>query len=269
MHNPNITLIAEIGENYLGKISLAKKLIENAKKSGADYAKFQSYNENCLKKTDPEYNWFKKVSLKDNEHFQLKNYCKKKRINFLSSPFSLERAEFLCEKLKLDEIKVASSKMTNRRLLKYLNKKTKKVFLSTGMSNIREINQSLRYLDNTEVVIMHCVSEYPLKPVNSNLLAIQKLKKEFPKFTIGYSDHSIGNLAVEVAVSLGATVIEKHFTMNKNYKGTDHILSADFKDLKKLRKNINIISLMLGKEIKKPSKKEIKIRNFMRGRFGD
>jgi sialic acid synthase SpsE len=88
MHNPNITLIAEIGENYLGKISLAKKLIENAKKSGADYAKFQSYNENCLKKTDPEYNWFKKVSLKDNEHFQLKNYCKKKRINFLSSPFS-------------------------------------------------------------------------------------------------------------------------------------------------------------------------------------
>ncbi len=269
MHNPNITLIAEIGENYLGKISLAKKLIENAKKSGADYAKFQSYNENCLKKTDPEYNWFKKVSLKDNEHFQLKKYCKKKRINFLSSPFSLERAEFLCEKLKLDEIKVASSKMTNRRLLKYLNKKTKKVFLSTGMSNIREINQSLRYLDNTEVVIMHCVSEYPLKPVNSNLLAIQKLKKEFPKFTIGYSDHSIGNLAVEVAVSLGATVIEKHFTMNKNFKGTDHILSADFKDLKKLRKNINIISLMLGKEIKKPSKKEIKIRNFMRGRFGD
>ena len=174
----------------------------------------------------------------------------------MSSPFSLERAEFLCEKLKLNEIKVASSKMTNKKLLKYLNNKTKKVFLSTGMSNIKEINQSLKYLDNTEVIIMHCVSEYPLKPKNSNLLAITQLKKEFPKFTIGYSDHCIGNLAVEIAVSLGATVIEKHFTLDKNYKGTDHILSADFKDLKKLRKDIDLISLMLGSEIKKPSKKD-------------
>ncbi len=269
MRNSKITLIAEIGENYLGKISLAKKLIENAKKSGADYAKFQSYNENCLKKNDPEYNWFKKVSLKDSEHIQLKDYCKKKKINFLSSPFSLERAEFLCEKLKLNEIKVASSKMTNIKLLKYLNKKTKKVFLSTGMSNIKEINQSLKYLNNTEVVIMHCVSEYPLKPQNSNLLAITKLKKEFPKFTIGYSDHCIGNLAVEIAVSLGAVVIEKHFTLNKNYRGTDHILSADFKDLKKLRNNIDLISSMLGSESKKPSKKESTIRNFMRNRFKD
>ena len=269
MIKSKIILIAEIGENYLGKISLAKKLIENAKKSGADYAKFQSYNENCLKETDPEYNWFKKVSLKDNEHIQLKKFCKKTKINFLSSPFSLERAEFLCEKLKLNEINVASSKMTKKKLLKYLNKKTKKVFLSTGMSNIKEINQSLKYLDNVEVVIMHCVSEYPLKPINSNLLAIEKLKKEFPKFTIGYSYHCIGNLAVEIAVSLGATVIEKHFTLNKNYNGTDHILSADFQDLKKLRKNIDLISLMLGSEIKKPSKKELKIRNFMRGRFKD
>jgi len=269
MGKSKITLIAEIGENYLGKISLAKKLIENAKKSGANYAKFQSYNENCLKKNDPEYEWFKKVSLKDHEHFKLKNYCKKKKINFLSSPFSLERAEFLCEKLKLNEIKVASSKMTNKKLLKYLNTKTKKVFLSTGMSNIKEINQSLNYLDNTEVVIMHCVSEYPLKPKNSNLLAIRKLKKQFPAFAIGYSDHCIGNLAVEIAVSLGATVIEKHFTLNKNYKGTDHILSADFEDLKKLRKNIDLISLMLGDKIKEPSKNELKIRNFMRNRFKD
>ncbi len=269
MSNSKITLIAEIGENYLGKINLAKKLIDNAKKSGANYAKFQSYNENCLKKNDPEYNWFKKVSLKDEEHIQLKNYCKKKKINFLSSPFSLERAEFLCEKLKLQEVKVASCKMTNLKLLRYLNKKTKKVFLSTGMSNIKEINQSIKHLGNTEVVIMHCVSEYPLKSQNSNLLAIQKLKKEFPKFSIGYSDHYIGNLAVEIAVSLGATVIEKHFTLNKNFKGTDHILSADFKDLKKLRKSIDLISLMRGCEEKKPSKKELKIRNFMRNRFKD
>lgn len=267
MNKSKIILIAEIGENYLGKINLAKKLIENAKKSGADYAKFQSYNENCIKKNDPEYKWFKKVSLKDSDHFQLKNYCKKKKINFLSSPFSLERAEFLCEKLKLNEIKIASSQITNIKLLKYLNLKTKKVFLSTGMSDIKEIRQSLKHLEGTEVVIMHCVSEYPLKPQNSNLLAIAKLKEQFPKFTIGYSDHTIGNLAVETAVSLGAKVIEKHFTLNKNYEGTDHILSADFKDLKKIRENIDLINLMLGEKIKRPSKIELKIRNFMRNRF--
>ena len=123
-----ITLIAEIGENYLGNLNLAKKLILEAKKAGADYAKFQSYNQLCLKKNDPEYNWFKKVSLTDKNHFDLKKYCKKKDIKFLSSPFSLERAKFLCEKLNMRTIKVASSKMYEKNLLKYLNQRCKRIF---------------------------------------------------------------------------------------------------------------------------------------------
>ena len=262
-----ITLIAEIGENFLGNLVLAKKLITEAKKGGADFAKFQSYNELCIKKTDPEYNWFKKVSLSNNNHFILKKYCKKKNISFLSSPFSLERAEFLCEKLKMKTIKIASSKMTEKNLLKYLNKKCDKVFLSTGMSNLVEIRKSLKYLSNLEIVILHCVSEYPLKDKNANLLAIRVFKKEFPKNEIGYSDHTIGITAPLVAVSLGATTIEKHFTLNKKFKGTDHILSADPKDLKELAEKINKISLLLGQEIKKPSYIEKKTKLFMRKRF--
>ena len=135
------------------------------------------------------------------------------------------------------------------------------------MSNISEIKRSLSYLSNTKVVIMHCVSEYPLKVKNANLLAISKLKKEFPSYEIGYSDHTVGNFAIYTAVSLGASVIEKHFTLNKKFKGTDHVLSADFKDLIEIRKNIDIIQTLLGKEKKLPTKKENKIKSFMRNRF--
>ena len=106
-----IILIAEIGENHLGKINYAKKMIRYAKYSRADYVKFQSYNEKCLTKNDPEYEWFKRVSLSDKDHYELKNYSRKQKIKFMSSPFSLERAEFLCERLKMKEIKVASAKI--------------------------------------------------------------------------------------------------------------------------------------------------------------
>ena len=264
-----ITLIAEVGENHLGNINLAKKMILQAKKSGADYVKFQSYNQKCLKKKDPEYKWFKKVALSDQDHFELKKFSQIKKIKFMSSPFSLERARFLCEHLKLNTIKIASGKMVDINLLKYLNKKCKIVYLSTGLSKISEIKKSLNLLSNIEVKILHCVSEYPLKYENANLLAIEVLKKKFPNYSIGYSDHTIGNLAALTAVALGATIIEKHFTLNKNLKGTDHILSATEKELAEIRKGIDNISLLLGKRKKVPTKKEKKILNFVRNRFSE
>ena len=264
-----ITLIAEIGENHLGKIELAKKMIVEAKNSGADIVKFQSYNKQCLKKKDPEYSWFNKVSLSDADHHILNNFCKRKKIRFMSSPFSVERAKFLCEELKLREIKVASAKMTNSKLLKYLNKNCKVVYLSTGCSNLREIHSSLNLLKNVEVKLLHCVSEYPLNINNANLLAIRLMKEKFKKFEIGYSDHSIGNEAVIAAITLGATVIEKHFTLNKKFTGTDHILSATPKELTEIRKQSQKILKLLGKKKKLPSRKEKKIKRFIRNRFLD
>lgn len=262
-----ITIIAEIGENYLGELALAKKMVNKAKIAGADYVKFQSYNQHCLKKEDPEYDWFLKVALTDQNHKILKKFSKNKNIKFLSAPFSIERAKYLCEKLKMKEIKIASAKMTEKNILKYLNLRCKKIYLSTGMSTLDEIKKSLKYLTNPEVVIMHCVSEYPLPYQNANLLAIKELKKKFPSHEIGYSDHTIGILACILAVSHGATTIEKHFTMDKNLEGTDHIISADPSDLKLLISEIQKIKILLGNEKKKPTTKEYKIRKFVRNRF--
>jgi N,N'-diacetyllegionaminate synthase len=262
-----ITIIAEIGENYLGNFKFAKKMISQARSAGADYAKFQSYNEDCLKQNDPEYEWFRKVSLSDDNHLKLQKFCKKKNISFLSSPFSMERAEFLCEKLGLKHIKIASCKNNDKELLKYLDKKCKKIYFSTGLINLKEIKKTLKYLQNTEVVIMHCVSEYPLVYKNANLLAIRTLLKEFSNHEIGYSDHSIGNLACLVAVCLGASVLEKHFTLNKKMKGTDHVLSADLDDLTLIRKETDNILNLMGSEKKEPTKYELKIRKFLFNRF--
>jgi len=264
-----ITLIAEIGENHIGNIGYAKKMIVQAKKVGADYVKFQSYNEKCLKQNDPEYEWFKKVSLSNKDHFILKNFSKKNKIKFTSSPFSVERATFLCENLKLKTIKIASCKMTNIPLLKYLNKNCQTIFLSTGASNIMEIKDSLKKLSNVDVKILHCVSEYPLKYQNANLRAIELLKDKFPNNEIGYSDHAIGNLASLTAISLGATIIEKHFTLDKSHEGTDHILSATKNELKELRITGDNIFLLRGSREKNPSKIEKKIKYFIRNRFKD
>lgn len=262
-----VLLIAEIGENHIGKINYSKKMILQAKSAGADFVKFQSYNLNCLKKKDPEYEWFKKVSLTNKDHFNLKEFSEKNRIKFFSSPFSLERAKFLCEELKLKNIKIASCKMTDKNLLKYLNKNCKEIFLSTGASNIKEIKRSVQLLSNVDVKILHCVSEYPLNPKNANLRAIELLKEKFIGHEIGYSDHTIGNQACYAAMSLGATIIEKHFTLNKKMIGTDHVLSATKKEFKELREFSNNIHFLLGKKQKIPTKKENKIKFFLRNRF--
>ena len=261
-------VIAEIGENHIGDMNLAKKMIKEAAKAGADIVKFQSYLSDEVKDTDLEKEWFSKVQLSDDAHYELKEIAEKNNIEFLSSPFSLNRAKFLCEDLGLKKIKIASSEMLNIPLLKYVNKHADTVFLSTGMSTIKEINKALSNLDNiNELYLLHCITEYPTKPEDANLLAITTLKKSFPKYKIGYSDHTIGIQAAIVSVALGAKVVEKHFTIDKNLPGTDHILSADPIELKELIKKIEEVEILLGNGEKKPTKDEEKIISFVRSRF--
>jgi N,N'-diacetyllegionaminate synthase len=261
-------IIAEIGENHMGEIELAKKMIAEAAAAGADIVKFQSYLASEVADNDPEKEWFKKVQLSDEAHYELKKYAEKHGIEFLSSAFSINRAKLLCENMGLTKIKIASSEMLNFPLLDYVNEHAETVFLSTGMASLEEIDEALPHLNKVKTCyIMHCITQYPTKHEDANLRAITTLKTVFPECHIGYSDHTIGIQAALTAVALGAEVIEKHFTVDKGLPGTDHILSADPNEMRELVKKIEEVEILLGSYIKKPTEEEKKIKSFVRSRF--
>ena len=275
-------IIAEIGVNHECSIKVAKKLILLAKRGGADAAKFQTYKaEKIVKKNSKAYWDLKKEKTKSQfelfsklDKFQpedyknLALYCKKLKIDFLSTPFDLESVSFLNPLVPL--FKISSSDITNIPLIKKIANCRKPVILSTGASNIDEIKSAVKILrkGTKKIIIMHCILNYPTKDWNANLSMILDLKKNFPQYIIGYSDHTLPDsnmLNLTTAYSLGAKVIEKHFTHNKKLKGNDHYHSMDFKDLKNLSKNIKHINIILGKIGKKKFvKSEVKSRKFAR-----
>lgn len=263
----NILIIAEIGENHLGDVERAKRMIAEAAGAGVDMVKFQSYLASEVADDDPEKEWFTKVQLSDEDHHALKECARKYGVEFLSSPFSLNRAKFLCEELGLKKIKIASSELLSFSLLDYINEHAEAVFLSTGMATLDEVASALSHLNNITCYIMHCVTQYPTEPEDANLHAITTLKATFPQHRIGYSDHTIGIQAVLTAVALGAEVVEKHFTLDKNLPGTDHILSADPDELRELVKKIEEVEILLGSYTKKPTEEEVKIKSLWRSRF--
>ena len=267
------TVIAEIGENHLGNMDMAKAMLVAAAEHGADIVKFQSYRSADTAPDDPERGFFSSVELSDEAHLALRDLAHEKGVRFMSSPFNLDRARLLVEKLELPEIKVASGKMHNTKLLDYLNSRhetVKTVYLSTGMATVDMIRDSLAHLCDIErVVILHCVAVYPLDDADANLRAITTLQGEFPNHEIGYSDHTCGIRACVAAVALGATVIEKHFTFSTLMPGTDHLGAMTPQDQAELIRWIERIEPMLGSGEKIPSEAEKKVMHLMRDRFGD
>ena len=219
-------IIAEIGENHHGDWDIAKAMFEQAAINGADYLKIQSYTADIVPADDPEYDWFARVAVPDEVHFELKELAEKLGAEFLSAPFSVERAAFLVEKLRCDSVKVASGAMSDFEMLDYINGKSgqvKRVYLSTGQADIQGAREALSHLDSiADVAVLHCVSLYPTPPEKANLARIAELRREFPDHPTGYSDHVPGMNACLAAVALGAEVIEKHFTLSKHLPGTDH-----------------------------------------------
>jgi N,N'-diacetyllegionaminate synthase len=261
-------IIAEIGENHMGDMERAKKMITEAAKAGVDMVKFQSYLASEVADTDPEKEWFAKVQLSDEAHYELKEYAEKHGVEFLSSPFSLNRAKLLCEGVGLKKIKIASSELLNFPLLDYIDQHAETVFLSTGIATLAEIKLALTHLSKAKTCyLMHCVTQYPVRPEDANLNVITTLRAEFPRHHIGYSDHTVGLQAALTAVTLGAEVIEKHFTLDKSLPGTDHILSADPDELRQLVIGIRDVETLLGSHHKKPTDDETKIKPFVRSRF--
>lgn len=274
----SVEVIAEIGENHGGDILKARAMIRHAAWAGADTVKFQSYNKQCIRRDDPERDWFLQVALSDADHFRLKEAAVDSNIKLLSSPFSRERADFLVRELGLKELKVASCMMYNEVFLRHVNNLVdeglRRVYLSTGMASLSEVQSALGWLcDVSEIVLMHCVSLYPCPENMANLKAMKRLRigesaDSMQSYAVGYSDHTIGIDACVAAVALGAQVVEKHFTFDKADKhGTDHVLSAEEKDLAEMVKRVRKVEAMLGTGVKEPCKEEAKVKGFMKNRF--
>ena len=273
--------IAEIGVNHDGSMQEAKKLIDAAKRSGADAVKFQTYKAEKIaikkspyywdikkEKTKTQFALFSKYDKFDSKHYKiLASYCKKKNIEFLSTPFDLDAVNFLNPLVRM--FKISSSDITNLPLLEAVADKKKIVLLSTGASSITEIRQAVKILSKKvkKIVLMHCILNYPTIDQNANLNMIKSLKNEFPQCISGYSDHTLPKKNMQnliTAFLFGAKVIEKHFTINKKKKGNDHYHSLDEKDLKSYTEKINSISITLGLSKKHFLNSEIKSRKYAR-----
>jgi len=266
--NRKTTVIAEIGENHMGDWELARRMVKAAAQAGADVVKFQSYLGSDVADNDPEKEWFSQVQLPDKMHLELAHLAQTQGIAFLSSPFTVERARFLHDVVGLHAVKIASSEMLNEPLLRMVNESFETVYLSTGMATLEEVRQAVGWLPSVKrLVILHCVTQYPLKDEDANLRALKVLHQAFPHQEIGYSDHTVGLVAPVVAVALGATVIEKHFTLDKSLPGTDHILSISPDELKTLITTIRQTERLLGQAQKEPIEAERIIRQMVRERF--
>lgn len=280
--NSPVFIIAEAGVNHNGSLELAKKLVDAAKESGVDAVKFQTFKaENVVstfakkaeyqRKTtniaESQLEMIKKFELSYESFVKLKEYCDKKNIIFLSTPFDYGSVDFL-EKL-VPLYKIGSGEVTNLPFLKYIAKKGKPLILSTGMSTLGEVEKAinsilpiintvhfLSFAQFPPLTLLHCVSNYPSDFSEVNLKAMLTLKQAF-KLPVGYSDHTLGIEIPIAAVALGARIIEKHLTLEKSLPGPDHRASLDPRELKEMVIAIRNIEKAMGDGIKKPNKSEI------------
>ncbi len=253
-------IVAEIGNNHEGSIKTAKRLILAAKKTGVDAVKFQTYDVAKYVNTDDKkrYKILKKFQLKKAEFVQLANFAKKNGLKFISTPFDLESANFLNE--IVDYFKISSGDNNFHDLISLVVSKKKPTLISTGLLNLKQIGQLIRFVKSkiprNKICFLHCISSYPVEVEEANLFIIDRLIKKF-KVNVGYSDHTIGDLASIASVVLGAKVIEKHFTLDNNFSNfRDHRISLNPKDMKKLVKSIRDVEKMCTKKKDKISNGE-------------
>ena len=278
---PDPYIVAEAGVNHEGSMEIAKRLIDEAKEGGADAIKFQSYKAETIASKDSPYYWditkepttsqyelFKKHDkFWKNEFVELKKYCDQVGIEFMSTPFDVESANFLNDLMPV--YKISSSDLTNKPFIEYICEFNKPIILSTGASHLYEIDQAVSWIENygNPLALLHCVLNYPTPNKNANLGMILSLKKKFPNHIIGYSDHTLpGKMKVlEIATLFGSTIIEKHFTHDKTLPGNDHYHAMDKEDLKLFKRNLKEVFEIIGcYEIKALSDEDKARRNARR-----
>lgn len=261
--------IAEIGNNHEGSFKNAIKLIDQAKKSGADAVKFQTFDTNYFinRLEKKRFDKLKSFELTKKDFKRLSIYSKKKGLKFISTPFDFGSAKFLSK--IVHAFKISSGDNNFYELIKLCASFKKPLIISTGMLNLLEIKNILKILKkikfpNKKLAFLHCVSDYPVKDKEANLLSIKYLKDKLP-VTIGYSDHILGSESCLIAASLGAKIIEKHFTLNNNYSNfRDHKISLNPKDMEQMISSTRRVENMIGNYDKKISSNEKKNYSSMR-----
>ena len=267
-------IIAEAGVNHNGNINIAKELIVKASEAGADAIKFQTfrakelvsatakmadYQKKNTGKSEGQLEMLERLELSFDDFIELKKFSENNGIDFLSTPFDLKSLDFLVS-LSLRYLKIPSGEITNKPYLLRIANSGIPIILSTGMSDLEEVKAALKLFEGypkNNITILHCTTEYPAPFREINLRAMQTIKETFG-YSVGYSDHTRGIEASIAAVALGATIIEKHFTLDKGMEGPDHAASADVRELKGLINSIRNIEMALGDGRKSPSDSEIK-----------
>ena len=273
MNSEKVIVIAEAGVNHNGNIELAKKLACEAKEAGADYVKYQTAKLSCLVtesakmaayqeknsgKIEKQFDMLKRLLLPFEAFEEIFAYCRQIGIQPLSTPFDLESIDFL-EKIEVPFWKIPSGEITNFPYLVKIAKTHKPIVMSTGMATLKDVNEAIELLKNNEagdITLLHCTTEYPTPYEDVNLQAMETLRQKF-HLPVGYSDHTKGIFIPIAAVAMGAMVIEKHFTLDRNMEGPDHKASLEPAELREMIANIRCLEWAMGDGNKIPSKTEI------------
>lgn len=278
-------IIAEAGVNHNGDINTALRLVDMAKNAGADAIKFQTFKSEKLVafstpkakyqkantgSNESQLEMLKRLELTNDNFKRLFSYCRKKGIIFMSTPFDEKGADML-GRLGMNIFKIPSGEITNKPLIQHIAAKNKPIILSTGMSYLNEVEKTVRWIYdiwnksgfNQQLTLLHCVSNYPAHAEDVNLYAMNTLKTAFG-LSVGYSDHTLGIEIPIAAVAMGAKVIEKHFTLDKNMKGPDHKASLEPDELKAMVKAIRNVERAMGNGIKRPAESEEETRIIVR-----
>jgi len=281
INNKTPFIIAEAGVNHNGSLKLALKLVDMAMGAGADAIKFQTFRANQVVTDVGEMADYQKKNtgviksqlamLKDLEfdeswYPEVIDYCKKKKIIFLSTPHGGFESVKLLNKYRIQAFKFGSGDLTNLPVLQYAASFKKPMVLGTGMATLNEVSEAVKCIKKTgndKIILLHCTSEYPCPNQDVNLLAMKTLGQKFD-LPFGYSDHTIGDHVAIMACAMGASLIEKHITLDKNMPGPDHCTSMEFAELQKMISVVKQTGIILGSPVKKPTLKEIKMKKTVR-----
>jgi len=270
-----VFVIAEAGVNHNGRLDLALKLVDEAKKSGADAIKFQTfkaeqvvtttggmavYQKKNIGATKSQLEMLKELELSESFYKKIISRCEKEKIIFLSTPHGgFESVDFL-QSLNALAFKFGSGDLTNLSVLQYAAKFKKPMILGTGMATMKEVEEAvncIKKIGNKKIILLHCTTNYPCPLSEVNLRAMQTMMKKFPGVLVGYSDHTLGTQVPIMSAVLGARVIEKHFTLDRKMKGPDHKASMEPEELKAMTEKIRNVEVVLGLNIKKPTQSEL------------